>query len=874
MSIKITEIAVKNCGPISEFKESFGSINLIYSKNERGKSFLVEFIIRCLFKNKNNWGYLRESGEGKVTIQGLDEKNIDFRPNRGVKLEDYLEKKQGLPLSLVKLMVVKEGETDIVDKNESGIDKNTIKNILSPRKLLDSILNKISKTVRKGEIINLGIDIANQGDGETYNKKREEFYRLNEIVDKLTKDYEQGIIHNITIQIEKLKEEKEILIKSKKYKGYKLSREIHNLEEELEKIPEFSIKELKELITEYKNKRNQIEDINREITRIRKQTEKLPDLEEKHKKLLQAKKYQGYLISEELKKREGEINKFPEEEIKKIEQGISNYQNKKNELKEKEKQINELKENSKGYEWLKAAKEEYTKISNTPVIPKQPLFLYITFILFLITGLVLISLNYRIYGIILIVLGTISEICYLHKIKKDIVSYKQADELISLKNDFKSRFGTSLNNLVQIETLLNEQQKAHNCLDILEGEQQRLKIEVNTLFNSIIDGFKRLKIESPLDETNWNNILSDIYTKRKKLEEECQKLQKKLDGLDIDESQYQIENPGIEFDKDEMEKIEKEIEKIKTLKEEEERKSGQYEDLKNQLSKNKEKINALFQNITGETIDEGYWEEKINEILDKRERHNNEINKKIGELKGLGVGENEYVEEDPGKEYSEEELKKVEKAIGEMENKRSEEEKKLNDLKYTICQYTGSDISCDWSVLIDNLFKKREEIKNAFQEIEAKILSGIIVNKTIEKLQEEEDKELLESLNSEEVKNFLFKLTGRYKQLLFNDSDIIISDDYNEFSLKDLSTGAKEQVMIALRIGFLSHILKTDSAFLILDDAFQHSDYDKREILIKSLFELAMNNWQIIYLTMDDHIKDLFKEASHLSPVDFNLYSL
>jgi len=383
-----------------------------------------------------------------------------------------------------------------------------------------------------------------------------------------------------------------------------------------------------------------------------------------------------------------------------------------------------------------------------------------------------------------------------------------------------------------------------------------------------------MKIESSLGENNWNNILSDIYTKRKNLEEERQKLQKKLDGLDIDESQYQIENPGIEYDKDEMEKIEKEIEKLKTLKEEEEIKNGQYEDLKNQLSRNKEEINALFQNITGEKIDEEDWEEKINEIFFIREQLNNEINKKIGELKGLGVEENEYVEEDTGKEYSEGEFKKVVDAIDELENKKREEENRLNVLKSTICQYTGNDISADWSVLIDDLFKKREEIKKEFQEIEAKILSGIITNKTIERLQEEKDKELLEALNSEEVKNFLFKLTGRYKQLLFNNSDIIISDDYNEFSLKDLSTGAKEQVMIALRIGFLCHLFKTDDAFLILDDAFQHSDYDKREILIKTLFELARNNWQIIYLTMDDHIKDLFEKEKITSSVDFNLYSL
>jgi len=55
-----------------------------------------------------------------------------------------------------------------------------------------------------------------------------------------------------------------------------------------------------------------------------------------------------------------------------------------------------------------------------------------------------------------------------------------------------------------------------------------------------------------------------------------------------------------------------------------------------------------------------------------------------------------------------------------------------------------------------------------------------------------------------------------------------------------------------------------DSAFFIIDDAFQHSDYDRRPKLVDQLFDLSDDGWQIIYLTMDDHIRELFAEkASH-----------
>ena len=52
--------------------------------------------------------------------------------------------------------------------------------------------------------------------------------------------------------------------------------------------------------------------------------------------------------------------------------------------------------------------------------------------------------------------------------------------------------------------------------------------------------------------------------------------------------------------------------------------------------------------------------------------------------------------------------------------------------------------------------------------------------------------------------------------------------------------------MLALRIGFTSRLLNQDRLFLILDDAFQHSDWDRRKILVDKLAGIAENGWQII----------------------------
>jgi uncharacterized protein YhaN len=59
-------------------------------------------------------------------------------------------------------------------------------------------------------------------------------------------------------------------------------------------------------------------------------------------------------------------------------------------------------------------------------------------------------------------------------------------------------------------------------------------------------------------------------------------------------------------------------------------------------------------------------------------------------------------------------------------------------------------------------------------------------------------------------------------------------------------------------MGIASRLNSGDPLFLILDDAFQHSDWNRRENLVRQVISLVKNGWQVTYLTMDDHIRDLF----------------
>ena len=88
MSIKIERVSVKNLGPLAEFDQSLKLVNLFYGHNETGKTYLVEFLYRSLFKHLKL--SLRDNAaSGKVIVSGLEKGVIDFSPSGKKKLEDF-----------------------------------------------------------------------------------------------------------------------------------------------------------------------------------------------------------------------------------------------------------------------------------------------------------------------------------------------------------------------------------------------------------------------------------------------------------------------------------------------------------------------------------------------------------------------------------------------------------------------------------------------------------------------------------------------------------------------------------------------------------------------------------------------------------------
>ena len=101
MSIKIEEINAQGIGPIGKFTEKMENVNVIYGSNEQGKTFLVEFILKSLFKNLKEFDLRLGATSGTLLVSGLEKGPVSFSPKARIKIEDYLEKENpGMPANI------------------------------------------------------------------------------------------------------------------------------------------------------------------------------------------------------------------------------------------------------------------------------------------------------------------------------------------------------------------------------------------------------------------------------------------------------------------------------------------------------------------------------------------------------------------------------------------------------------------------------------------------------------------------------------------------------------------------------------------------------------------------------------------------------
>jgi hypothetical protein len=295
----------------------------------------------------------------------------------------------------------------------------------------------------------------------------------------------------------------------------------------------------------------------------------------------------------------------------------------------------------------------------------------------------------------------------------------------------------------------------------------------------------------------------------------------------------------------------------------------------NQRKLKKQYIENRFSSFSSIPESEESWQKALEELEKESEILDNEILETKLQFSKLDINEDDFTEESPGVDFSPGIMKELERDIEELESSLADLQMDLDNLKARACERTGDDIRNPWQDVLYNLQLIQADMVQKHKDLAADLIAKIGLAEVLTRLREDEDRKINQAINTEPVSSILNKITGRYQRLDLGDDQVFVHDAYSKFKLSDLSTGAREQVLLALRLGIASQICEGNPLFLILDDAFQHSDWNRRESLVLSTLELAQAGWQIIYLSMDDHIRDLF--INKIKPVlkkDFKLIQL
>lgn len=855
MSIRIQEINIDNLGPINPGRYQFNNINLIYSKNEGGKSLLVEFILRSLFSKKSIWGYNREIGNGKIIVSGINDKSISYSPASKDKLDKYFEKKLNtFQTSFTKLLIIKSGETNI-NEGPQGIDVNTLKELLSSKNTLDKIDSKIQKTIQNANFTNNFINIDNTGEGKTYKDLKDtQLQKINQLINRLNdnKINEELKLKN---EIEELKVKKENLLKAKKYKAYGLFIKKQDLENRLNDYPDYKLEELKKKLNDYTKFKENIDKLENDSKNISEEIKKFKNVRADYEKQLNAKRNKAYKLDNQIKEINLKLSKISDDDLNKLDNKIINYKEKLIDYQNNAKELETLEEKNKDFNWVKNIEKNYYDLKQNAYNQTVSITYLIIAAIVFISGLVvsIVSKNV-IIGSVIMLLGFGFSIYFSFNLRKLLKNKAKNDELERLQNSFKEKFKNELDD-AYLATLISELDVS-KLIDRVKDEQTKLLNEINRLKAEIENQLFQI-FSKNIDEADWLIELNNYKQERNKDNNTLNSLKLELAKLAVDVTDYYTNDIDEEYNSNKLLDLQ---DKLKVLDNLEKQLNNIGLDLKNEndkLDKVKAEIRKVFDSLNIQ-IQENEWKDKLDDLINTTTKIKNDINAIAGELNGLGIDPENFIREDPGIKFDPTHLLNLENLINDKSNQLKELEKENLDYKGEIANITGLSTKDDWNTLIDQLYAKQNEILNQLKHQESFIIAGILVHQTISELLRAEDEHIQNSINSPNFSDLLFKITGKYKNLTIDDDGkILISSDTAEYKLQDLSTGTKEQVLFALRVTLAEKILD-DKAFFILDDAFQHSDYDRRPKLIDQVFSLADRGWQIIYLTMDKHIRDVF----------------
>lgn len=832
-----------------------GGFNLICGENEAGKSTLMQFIKNIFIRKSDAKGYIKcKNGEESFNLRA--EKK--FKENeKYIGKIDALGYSTGFVIDLDDLMFAKIADTEaliniIKDSSGNAVNKKQ-------EEYYDYIYGKKEKFTLRSK------NLSSKDFEKQFNKLKE----LDAEIKELQTNEEK--YNNICLNIEEINKEIDLLtaqkecaeiiqiknISEKEKENTKLNKKILEYKTEFEKIREdFGALNLEK--SKIENYRSEIEDKLKEIDLKIKELNKYELFEKEdiyNFDLSPDKLDLSKQIIEKLRTVQDEKNNTE----RSIEETNARIKELTTEVTSIEKQLNSFNikdsdEYKKDREILESYKNTYAEFQNKVITtelnnPKKEKWYHdVYFILFLgmffallgsllmywNTDLKLILLALFLVTIVGILTSLMKKIELRNRLKDYGYSKNLKDCEIKIK-EFCKKYGFTINNkdnfIVQIGALLQR----------MSDKLSEYKLVENDL----------LKVRISLEKDK--EILKSKTKELEKAEKTYGKIIKEQEDFLKNCPIKNIKNyPEIYFIIKDIKRIYEDI----SIKETEQKTADKslsdfVERLNNFIEKteieNIQKLNIYDCNIFEDVLS------NIRKVLDENisiEKVLDELNNKIEdcEKKLLNYSDNNSFSLS---EITEKTIDEIDKNI---QNKR-DERAKLSQTKDDLEKVT---------TLVSLKNQKNKELSNIHSSIKKLIQKEIIyeiIKKSKEKYNETQP-------NIISAKKYLTEITnGKYSEIDF-ENKTISGDKVGQKEWGKLSRGTKEQLYLALRLGFANNYSKDLNGApnglpelpIIIDDAFVNFDSERTASVLKCLSEFSKNN-QVLYFTCHSkQIKDLIKK--------------
>ena len=303
---------------------------------------------------------------------------------------------------------------------------------------------------------------------------------------------------------------------------------------------------------------------------------------------------------------------------------------------------------------------------------------------------------------------------------------------------------------------------------------------------------------------------------------------------------------------------------------------------------------ANFAGFEGDDLPTVYntIDKEIEEYEEDGERISRETSEKIGELRGMFEADHDTLEEwEEEIDAFEDDVNPVDRAFDEekLDELQSREERladEIEELRKDMKNHRAKLAEFDGDVrdiapedylddVEDVQVKSVEDLREAIQILERFVTDlnemRDVARAAIDifgELEEEEEQEINQLFSEDDfvVDTFEEVTDGNYTDVWYDEGEPTIKvkrADGQTVTPYELSQGTYDLLYLTIRLKLAERLLGDDTGFLVLDDAFIHSDGERTEKEIEILQQLAGDGWQIVYFSFRDSVRTAVERSGN-----------